>query len=53
MSQQSNKDQEVVLRLMRVIEVTPAANQRELARRSGMSLGSLNYCLKALTAKGL
>jgi len=53
MSEQSRKDEEVALRLMRVLEATPAANQRELARRSGMSLGSLNYCLKALMAKGL
>ena len=38
---------------MRVLELTPAANQRELAARTGMSLGSINYCLKALMAKGL
>ncbi len=38
---------------MRVLELTPAANQRELAARTGMSLGSINYCLKALMVKGL
>ncbi len=38
---------------MRVLELMPAANQRELAARTGMSLGSINYCLKALMAKGL
>lgn len=49
MPEQFNKTEEVALRLMRVLEATPAANQRELAERTGMSLGSLNYCLKALT----
>lgn len=53
MFEQFNKTEEIALRLMRVLEATPAANQRELAERSGMSLGSLNYCLKALMAKGL
>jgi EPS-associated MarR family transcriptional regulator len=53
MPEQLNKTEEVALRLMRVLEATPAANQRELAERSGMSLGSLNYCLKALMSKGL
>lgn len=53
MSEQFNKAEEVALRLMRLLEVTPAANQRELAECSGMSLGSLNYSLKALMVKGL
>ena len=53
MPEQFNKTEEIALRLMRVLQVTPAANQRELAQRTGMSLGSLNYCLKALMAKGL
>lgn len=33
---------------MSVVEATLAANQCELAYRSGMSLVSTNYCLNAL-----
>ena len=32
--------------------VAPAATQRELAKELGISLGSVNYCLKALIHKG-
>ncbi len=53
MAEQISKDEEAALRLMRLLQATPAANQRELAARSGMSLGSLHYCLKALMSKGL
>jgi len=53
MSEQSVKNEESALRLMRVLEVSPCGNQRDLAEQTGMSLGSLNYCLKALMAKGL
>ena len=31
----------------------PAASQRGLAERFGVSLGKINYCLKALVDKGL
>lgn len=31
----------------------PAASQRGLAERFGVSLGKLNYCLRALVDKGL
>lgn len=53
MAEQFRKDEEAVLRLMRVLQATPGANQRELAARSGMSLGSLHYYPKALMSKGL
>jgi len=53
MSEQYVKNEESALRLMRVLEVSPCGNQRDLAEQTGMSLGSLNYCLKALMAKGL
>lgn len=53
MAEQFSKDEEAALRLMRVLQATPGANQRELAARSGMSLASLHYCLKALMSKGL
>ena len=37
---------------MRLLEANPRMTQRELARELGISLGGLNYCLKALAAKG-
>jgi EPS-associated MarR family transcriptional regulator len=37
---------------MRLLQAQPDLSQRELAQQLGMSLGGLNYCLKALMAKG-
>ena len=39
-------------RVMRLLEKTPDLTQRELADRLGISLGGVNYCLKALIEKG-
>jgi len=39
--------------LLRKIQKNPNYSQRELAGELGMSLGKLNYCLKALKEKGL
>ena len=39
--------------VLRRIEKSPEASQRELAEKLGFSLGKLNYCLKALQFKGL
>ena len=39
--------------VLRKIKTKPEATQRELADELGFSLGKLNYCLKALRAKGL
>lgn len=40
-------------RLLRYLEENPDASQRQLARQLGVSLGKVNYCLKALVDKGL
>ena len=40
------------LRVMRLIEKEPLLTQRELARRLGVSLGGINYCIRALIDKG-
>ena len=37
---------------MDLIHKKPDISQRELAQKADVSLGSVNYCLKALTAKG-
>ena len=41
------------LNLLRKIKKNPESSQRKLAEELGFSLGKLNYCLKALKAKGL
>jgi len=43
---------EVHYKLMRALEANPEMSQRELARTLGISLGKVNYCLRALMQKG-
>ncbi len=43
---------EVRLRLLRKLAENPNASQRELAQALGISLGKVNYCLKALISVG-
>ncbi len=38
--------------LLKLIEANPQMSQRELAQAMGVSLGKLNYCLRALVDKG-
>lgn len=40
-------------RLIRLLEANPRMSQRDLARELGVSLGKANYCLRALSQKGL
>lgn len=40
-------------KLMRLLEANPQMTQRAAARELGISLGKLNYCLRALMRKGL
>ena len=44
--------QETHLKVLRKIENDPAITQRELAEQLGVSLGKVNYCLKALIDRG-
>lgn len=46
-------DAELHYRLLKVIEQRPEISQRDLAKELGLSLGKVNYCLKAFIAKGL
>lgn len=39
-------------RVLRLIEENPNASQREIANAVGVSLGWVNYCLRALVGKG-
>ena len=45
--------EELRLRVMRVFEENPEATQREIATELGVSLGGVNYCIKALVDMGL
>ena len=44
---------EVRYHLLRLLESNPSMSQRDLARQLGMSLGRVNFCLRALVDKGL
>lgn len=43
---------ELSITILRRLADTPAVNQRELAQHAGVSLGRLNYALRALVDKG-
>jgi EPS-associated MarR family transcriptional regulator len=43
---------EVRYRLLCCVEQHPYASQREMARHLGVSVGTVNYCLRALIEKG-
>ena len=45
--------EETSYRLLKLLEANPMISQRELSRTLGMSLGKVNYCLKALIKRGL
>lgn len=45
-------EDEAHYRLMRLIEANPGMSQRDIARELGMSLGKVNYCLRAVAEKG-
>jgi len=40
-------------KLMKLINERPEISQRELAAELGLSLGKINYCLKAFVSRGL
>ena len=52
-SRQAKLQEDTAFRVMRLLEENPDLTQRELADRLGISVGGLNYCLKALMQKGL
>lgn len=44
--------EDVHFRVMRLLESRPDASQREIAGELGVSLGAINFCVKALIDKG-
>jgi EPS-associated MarR family transcriptional regulator len=47
-----NIENEEILRIMRAIKNSPETTQRELSSRLGISLGKVNFLLKALIQRG-
>ena len=52
-SRQAKIQEDTHFRIMRILQDNPDLTQRELAEKLGISVGGLNYCLKALMEKGL
>jgi EPS-associated MarR family transcriptional regulator len=51
-SRQAEIQEDTYFRVMRILQENPDLTQRELAEKLGVSVGGLNYCLKALMDKG-
>ena len=51
-SRQAQLQEDTNFRVMRILQENPDLTQRELADKLGVSVGGLNYCLKALMEKG-
>ena len=51
-SRQAQIQEDTYFRVMRILQENPDFTQRELAEKLGVSVGGLNYCLKALMDKG-
>ena len=49
---QTQTQEDTNFRVLRALNENPDLTQRELAQKLGVSVGSLNYCLKALIEKG-
>lgn len=45
--------EEVRYKLLKLLGPNPHLSQREVARELGISVGKVNYCLKALVERGL
>ncbi len=52
-SRQAKLQEDTYFRVMCILQDNPDLTQRELAGKLGISVGGLNYCLKALMKKGL
>ena len=51
--QKNRKNFDDELNLLRILDKHPEQSQRKIAEELGLSLGKLNYCIKALKNKGL
>ena len=53
MNNKAKIQEEARFQILRLLHENPELNQRELGERVGVSLGAVNYCLKALIERGL
>lgn len=53
MTRQKQLQEDTHFRVLSLLESQPDLNQREMAKALGVSLGGVNYCLRALVDKGL
>jgi len=47
------KDQETIVKLLNILNKNPEYSQRDISSALGISLGKVNYVLRALISKGL
>jgi EPS-associated MarR family transcriptional regulator len=52
-SRQARLQEDTYFRVLRMLQDNPDLTQRELAQKLGISVGGLNYSLKALIDRGL
>ena len=52
-SQVPSANDEIQLRVLRLLQANPQITQREMAKALGVSLGKANFCIKALIERGL
>jgi EPS-associated MarR family transcriptional regulator len=45
-------DDETWYKVLRLLDANPELSQRDVARKLGVSLGKVNYCVRALVQKG-
>ena len=48
----NQRPEEISYQVIKLIEQDPEISQRELSKELGVSLGKVNYCLRALIDKG-
>jgi EPS-associated MarR family transcriptional regulator len=53
LSNKAKIQEEARFQILRLLHENPEFTQRELGERVGVSLGAVNYCLKALIERGL
>lgn len=47
-----SRQEDADFRILRLLQEDPTLTQRQLSERLGISLGRLNYCMRALLEKG-
>lgn len=52
MTRQAQLQEDTRFRVLRLLQDNPDLTQRELAEKLGISVGGLNYCLRALMDRG-